>query len=275
MAAVSLWEVNLSKSAVRDFWDAAACGEIYARGETLEQQFAAHAETRYSLEPYLRDFARFDGRGRSVLEVGVGMGADHVEWARSGPSRLVGLDFTPRAINWTGKRIAAAGYQSELLVADAERLPFTDASFDIVYSWGVLHHTPDTSHAFREVRRVLRPGGTLRAMIYHRPSLVGLMLWSRYALLGGTPRRSVNDMYAEHLESPGTKGYTIAEGRDLVRLFTRADVRPQVSLGDLLEGAVGQQHDSSFLRIAKKIWPRPMVRRLNSLGLFLLIEAVK
>ena len=72
--------------------------------------------------------------------------------------------------------------------ADAEHLPFPDDSFDIVYSWGVLHHSPDTPQAFSEAHRVLRPGGTLRAMIYHRPSIVGLMLWARYGFAAGRPR---------------------------------------------------------------------------------------
>jgi len=264
-----------TKEAVRDFWDEASCGEVYAQGATLADQFAAHARARYQLEPYLRDFARFDGTGKSVLEVGVGMGADHLEWARSAPKRLVGIDFTPRAVEWTRQRLALGGYESELAVADAERLPFSDESFDTIYSWGVLHHTPDTRKAFDEVHRVLRPGGTLRAMIYHRPSLVGLMLWTRYALLEGKPGRSVNDVYAEHLESPGTKGYTLSEAGHLVDRFDRAQVRPQVSLGDTLDGAVGQQHDSAYLRAVKMVWPRPLIRRLNVLGLFLLIEAVK
>ena len=267
--------MDLAKQVVRDFWDEASCGEVYAEGATAEERFHSHAAARYSLEPYLRAFARFDGGGKSVLEIGVGMGADHVEWARSGPARLVGVDLTPRALEWTAQRLSTFDLQSQLLVTDAERLPLADDSFDIVYSWGVLHHTPDTAQAFAEAHRVLRPGGTLRAMIYHRPSLVGLMLWSRYALLAGTPRLSINDMYAAHLESPGTKGYTVAEGRMLVQQFRHAIVRPQVSLGDTLDGAVGQQHDSAYLRAAKAIWPRPLIRRLSGLGLFLLIEAVK
>jgi hypothetical protein len=98
------------KAEVRRFWDAAACGEIYAEGRSLDQQFRQHAEARYRLEPYIRDFARFqEGRGRDVLEVGVGMGADHLEWARNGPRRLAGVDLTPRALAWTTQRLGACG----------------------------------------------------------------------------------------------------------------------------------------------------------------------
>jgi SAM-dependent methyltransferase len=269
-------DVSGPKAEVREFWDAASCGEIYAEGVSAEHRFRKQADARYRLEPYIRDFARFEeGSGQDVLEIGVGMGADHLEWAKSGPRRLAGVDLTPRAVAWTAQRLAAHGYASELKEGDAERLFFPDDSFDIVYSWGVLHHSPDTPQAFREAHRVLRPGGTLRAMIYHRPSFVGLMLWARYALGARRPARSLTDIYACHLESPGTKGYTVSEARRLMAPFDACEIRSAVSFADLLLGEAGQQHKGGGLTIAKRFWPRPLVRRLPALGLLLLIEAKK
>jgi len=264
------------KAAVLKFWDTASCGEVYAEGSSLDQQFQQHEEARYRLEPYIKDFARFEeGRGQDVLEIGVGMGADHVEWARSGPRRLAGVDLTPRAVAWTTQRLGTYGFTSELRKGDAEHLPFPDESFDIVYSWGVLHHSPDTPQAFREAHRVLRPGGILRAMIYHRPSFVGLMLWARYELATGHPSRGLSDVYAHHLESPGTKGYTVAEARRLAAPFGACQIRSAISFGDLLLGEAGQRHPGRGLTIARRFWPRPLIRRLPALGLLLLIEAGK
>ena len=97
------------------------------------------------------------------------MGADHLEWARSSPRSLTGIDLTDRAIQFTQERLGFYSLYSDLRVADAENLPFSDNSFDIVYSYGVLHHSPDTAQAIREVHRVLRPGGSARIMIYHSP----------------------------------------------------------------------------------------------------------
>jgi SAM-dependent methyltransferase len=269
-------DIVAQKAEVRGFWNAGSCGEVYAAGLAAEEGFRTHAEARYRLEPYIRDFARFEeGSGQDVLEIGVGMGADHLEWARSGPRRLAGIDLTDRAVAWTTQRLATYGFEPEVQEADAEHLPFPDDSFDIIYSWGVLHCSPDTQQAFREAHRVLRPGGTLRAMIYHRPSMVGLMLWARYGLAAGRPGRSLNDVYTHHLESPGTKGYTVAGARRLVAQFGACDVRCIVSFGDLLLGEVGQQHSSRMLTIAKRFWPRPLIRRLPTLGLYLLIEAKK
>ena len=265
------------KQQVYDFWESSSCGEVYARGDSLRERVEAHARTRYRLEPYIPDFARFhEGAGCDVLEVGVGMGADHAEWAKSGLRSLAGIDMTPRAIAHTDARLGLYGHRSNLMVADAECIPFATHSFDLVYSWGVLHHTPDTPGAVREVLRVLRPGGVARVMIYHTYSLVGYMLWVRYGLLRGRPGRSLGNIYAHHLESPGTKAYTVAGARALFSGFSQVTARPMLSFGDLMQGGVGQRHRGMLLDVAKALWPRRLIRRLLSRhGLFLLIEAVK
>ena len=93
------------KAEVLAFWNKASCGEAYAKGEG-RHYYDSHAHARYSLEPYIHDFARFaEVRGQEVLEIGVGMGADHVEFARNGPQRLCGVDLTPRAIDHVRRRL--------------------------------------------------------------------------------------------------------------------------------------------------------------------------
>lgn len=262
------------KTAVHDFWNAASCGEVYAVGISELEMLKVQEQARYQLEPYLAKFARFNEQaGKDVLEIGVGMGADHLQLARSRPKSLNGIDLTQRAIEFTARRLSLFGAASDLQVGDAERLPFADCSFDFVYSWGVLHHTPDTAQAFRELHRVLRPGGTARVMIYHLHSLVGVMLWLRYGVFRGRNMRAV---IAEHLESPGTKAYTKAEARDLCSAFSEITISTQLSFGDLLEGEVGQQHSGFLLRLAKKMWPRALLRRvLPQQGLYLLMELKK
>lgn len=267
--------VDPLKDDVRAFWDRASCGEVYAHGQTPIDQMREQARHRYQLEPFIRSFARFDdGKQRDVLEVGVGMGADHLEWAKSRPARLAGVDLTPRAIEWTRARLNAENFVSDLRVGDAERLPFEDASFDLVYSWGVIHHSPNTPAAIGELRRVLRPGGTARVMIYHTASLVGLLLWIRYALLAGKPSTRLARIYADHLESPGTKAYSVRAAQGLFAEFTSVSVSIELSPGDLLIGAAGQRHAGAALSILRRCWPRPFIRRyMRSFGLFLLVDA--
>jgi SAM-dependent methyltransferase len=270
-------ENELLKEEVRKFWNSGSCGEVYAEGLSLKEGLLQQARTRYELEPYLPGFAKFaDGAGRDVLEVGVGMGADHAEWAESGPRSLTGIDLTERSIEFTRERLALLGLTSNLRVADAENLPFDDGSFDLVYSWGVIHHSPDTPRAVAEIYRVLRPGGEARVMIYHARSMVGNLLWLRYALLAGRPWRTMADIYAQHLESPGTKGYTVEEARTMFAGFSHVEVRPQLTFADLLEGQAGQRHRGLLLRTAKALYPRGLIRRaFPGHGMYLMIAARK
>jgi SAM-dependent methyltransferase len=265
------------KDAVRAFWNEKSCGEVYAVGSDERASYEAQRDERYRLEPYLAGFARFaDGRDKDVLEIGVGMGADHVEWAKHAPRSLAGIDLTPRAVEHTLRRLSLYGFASNVRVGDAEALPFADGSFDLVFSYGVLHHSPDTPRAIAEAARVLRPGGMARIMIYHKYSLVGYMLWLRYALLAGRPFRSLRDVYAHHLESPGTKAYSVAEARAMLGGFSRATVTTRLTFSDLLEGSSGQRHGGIVLRLAKRLWPRWLLRRVaRNHGLLLFIDAVK
>src|SRR5262245_27601967 len=128
------------KQAVHDFWNAASCGEaLFLRGSDADA-FAAQAAKRYEFEPYSLSFADFaSSRGLDVLEIGIGLGADHQRFAEAG-ALVCGIDLTERAVIHTRNRLAAFGLRSAIDVGDAENLKFADESFDVVYSWGVLHH---------------------------------------------------------------------------------------------------------------------------------------
>lgn len=268
--------MTATKKDVHDFWNAASCGEALYLDPAAADKYQQQARIRYELEPYIPGFADFAGsKGRRVLEIGVGLGADHQRFAEAG-AVLAGIDLTERAVEHTRGRLASLGLASDITVGDAESLPFPDNSFDIVYSWGVLHHSPDTPRAIAEVLRVLSPGGTARIMIYHTWSMIGFMLWIRYGLLQMRPWRSLASLYAEHLESPGTKAYSIAEAHDLFRSFADVNIRTVLTHGDLLTSDAGQRHRGAFLTMARIIWPRRFIKTLTPwAGLFMLIEARK
>lgn len=257
---------NTDKQQVHDFWNEAACGEYLYLQTTDRTGYVAQSAERYRLEPFILPFADFEAaKGKKVLEIGVGLGAD-----------LYGIDLTERAVEHTHRRLALFGLSSKLAVGDAERLDFSEQNFDLVYSWGVFHHSPDTPKAIAEVYRVLKPGGQVKVMIYHTWSMIGLMLWLRYALLAGRPWRSLHSIYAEHLESPGTKAYSYTEARQLFAQFTDVKISTPLTHGDLLESDIGQRHRGLSLTLAKALWPRWFIRRfLPKAGLFMLIEARK
>jgi len=268
--------MDAEKKAVHDFWEKASCGESQFLPATEREGYLQQLQVRYELEPYIVDFADFPStRGKRVLEIGVGLGADHQKFAAAG-AVLCGIDLTYRAVEHSKCRFRLFGLESNLQQGDAENLPFKEGYFDLVYSWGVLHHTPDMIEAIKEIHRVLKPGGELKLMIYHKYSFVGFMLWARYALLKLKPMTSLADIYSRYLESPGTKAFSVKEAEELFKNFRELKITTILSYGDLLEGAVGQRHTGLMLTAAKLIWPRSLISKLfGRYGLNLLIRAKK
>jgi len=265
-----------NKDQVHDFWNDAACGEKLLLPSFDIKGFKAQSAERYRLEPYILSFADFAGsEGLHVLEIGLGLGSDHERFACAG-AKLHGLDLTPHSVDVTRRRLEMQGLVSELRVGDAEALPYADGSFDIVYSWGVIHHSPNTAQAAREILRVLKPGGSFRVMVYQTYSLVGLMLWLRYGLGQGKPLTSMAEIYSTYLESPGTKAYTCREAEQLFAGASLVKTRVVLTHGDLLESGAGQRHEGRVLALARSIWPRWLLRRLaKRFGLFLLVSGIK
>jgi len=143
----------------RRFWDANPCGGTW-------DSYAAFAEWIERTEPYAFDvLAKHAWAGKRVLEVGCGQGTVLNHLARRG-AVMCGVDMSMVSIERTRAGARELGHHVDVAQADAESLPFPDASFDAVVSFGVLHHTPDTAESVREVRRVLKPGGLAIVMLY-------------------------------------------------------------------------------------------------------------
>lgn len=207
------------KSAVRDFWNVQSCDTQVAGSTRFSLEYFEEIERfRYRDQPFIHSFAQFTRyRGKRVLEVGVGAGTDFTQWLRAG-ARATGVDLTPEAIaNMTRRRaVYELPEPEELREADAEKLPFSADSFDLVYSFGVLHHSPDTVQAVREAVRVTRPGGEVKLMLYNRRSIYVLNQWVKHALMRGRPWRGLKWILANRVESPGTRGYTRRELKSLL-----------------------------------------------------------
>jgi ubiquinone/menaquinone biosynthesis C-methylase UbiE len=222
--------------AVKAFWEQEACGtqeSIIGNLPELSPAWFRQIEAyRYATEPYIHSIAQFTRHsGSTVLEVGVGAGTDHVQWARA-RARCYGVDLTQKAIDTTEAHLSLYGLQSSLHRIDAETLPFPNNFFDVVYSWGVIHHSASPERIVAEIRRVLKPGGTFLGMMYGRHSLVACKLWIKYALFEGSPWKSLTHVIAHHMESPGTKAYTCRELKALFSEFSTVQATPVMTVYD-------------------------------------------
>jgi ubiquinone/menaquinone biosynthesis C-methylase UbiE len=221
---------------VQEFWEQEACGTgnaiVGERDACTKEWFEQIEQHRYRVEPYIHSIAQFTRHhGKRVLEVGVGAGSDHLQWARAG-AECYGVDLTRRAIETTQARFDLYGFKTNLRQIDAEILPFPDDSFDVVYSWGVIHHAEHPEQIVQEVRRVLKPSGLFIGMLYGRHSLVAAKLWVKYALLRGRPWRTLSDVIWHHMESPGTKAYTLGELRTVFTEFRSVELTPLQTVYD-------------------------------------------
>src|SRR5947209_19432001 len=196
------------KGRVRAFWQAHPCGTKFSDAEVGTREFFERIEAhRYAKEWHIPDAADFTGaRGLRVLEIGCGLGTDGAQFAKAG-AIYTGVDLTDAAVDLARKRFELFELRGCFRTADAENLDFEDESFDLVYSHGVLHHTPDTERAVKEIHRVLRPSGRAIVMLYHRGSYnyrVNIRLFRRmgaHLLKTETGLKLVHRLTGEAVES--------------------------------------------------------------------------
>lgn len=207
------------KSEVARYWNQASCGTDHIHEPKFSWNYFEKIEAhRYAVEPEIFSFAQFTRfSGAKVLEVGVGAGTDFIQWVRAG-ALAYGIDLTEEALENVQRRLGIYGLKAqEIRIADAENLPYSSHFFDLVYSWGVIHHSPNTKKCLEEIIRVVKPNGTIKLMIYNRHSLLVFYRYLRTALFKGKPFRSFSNVLFYDMESLGTKGYTLKEVRSLLK----------------------------------------------------------
>ncbi|HEX8708088.1 MAG TPA: class I SAM-dependent methyltransferase [Pyrinomonadaceae bacterium] len=268
-------QLAAEKRQAREQWSQDPCGAMYGRKyEFATREFFDEVERHRYREyaPWMPEVMGFDQfAGQRLLEVGCGMGTDLLQFARGG-AQCTGVDLTPRSVEISSLHFGLYGMRADFVLADGERLPFADGTFDAVYSNGVLHHTPDTARAVLELHRVLRPGGVAKVMLYHRGSLYywteiilhrGLL---RGQLLRGQTPEQIMSRYVEYSEH---------EARPLVKAYSRREARTLFAPFREVETEVEQLIRQELMFLGPLV-PESLFRRLRrSLGWNVIITARK
>lgn len=210
------------KQAAIDQWTADPCGPAVAGRPGSRTYFEALLDGRARYAPWMEEVLDYAGtRGLDVLDVGCGQGMDLARYGAAG-ARVTGIDLTPRHVELARDHLAAVELPATVIIGDAEHMPFEAESFDRVSSNGVLHHTPDMAAALREIRRVLRPAGEVRLILYNRWSIqFWVNLLFRVGVLHGRllRERSIQALLASSVE------VTSIGARPLVRVYSRRELR--------------------------------------------------
>jgi 2-polyprenyl-3-methyl-5-hydroxy-6-metoxy-1,4-benzoquinol methylase len=207
---------------VRRYWDDRPCNIRHSPKPIGSREYFDEVEARkYFVEPHIPGFAEFERwKGKRVLEVGCGIGTDSINFARAG-AELTAVDLSGESLQVAKQRATVMGVEDriEFVQANAEELTsaVSGGEYDLIYSFGVIHHTPRPEAALAEMRKLAAPGGTLKVMVYHRRSWK--VLWI-LAAEGHGRFWDADELITKYSEAqtgcPVTYSYSRSEGRELV-----------------------------------------------------------
>lgn len=269
----------ISLADVRRYWDKRPCNIRHSPKPVGSKEYFDEVEARkYLVEPHIPAFAEFERwRGKRVLEVGCGIGTDSINFARAG-AHLTAVDLSGESLRIAEQRADVMGVADRIrfVEANAEELASTleGDQFDLVYSFGVVHHTPHPERALAQMRQLAAPGATLKLMVYHRRS------WKVFWILATQEHGrfwNAEERIAKHAEAqigcPVAFTYTRREGRQLVE---RAGFRArEVKADHVFPYRIGDYLEYRYVREPYfRVMPAPVFRRFErTFGWHLLITA--
>lgn len=157
---------------VKEYWDRRPCNIRHSNKYLGSKEYFDEVEAKkYFVEPHIPGFADFKSyKDKKVLEIGCGIGTDSINFARAGAELSI-VELSTESMKICQQRFGVYGLHADLHNINCEDLSiFPDNSFDLVYSFGVIHHTPNPEKAIGEIWRVLKPGGQLKLMVYSKYS---------------------------------------------------------------------------------------------------------
>lgn len=201
---------------VKNFWNQRPCNIRHSAKKSGTKEYFDEVEARkYFVEPHIPGFADFNRwRGKKVLEIGCGIGTDAINFSRAGAD-YTGIDLSEESLALTRQRFDAFKLKGRLLSCNAEKIDtyFGCETFDLIYSFGVLHHTPDPAAAFKAIRCLMTPTSELRVMLYARESWKAAMIEAGLDQPEAQYGCPIANTYRLQDLSSLLKGYDIIESR--------------------------------------------------------------
>jgi SAM-dependent methyltransferase len=208
---------------VRAFWDRRPCNIRHSAQPVGTREYFDEVESRkYFVEPHIPQFAQFARwKGKRVLEIGCGIGTDSINFARAGADLSV-VELSPRSLDLCRRRFSVYGLDAHFYAGNAEELSAVVPvqPFDLIYSFGVIHHTPHPERAIEEIKKFCGPHTEIRLMVYAKWSWKTLWIILRYGKGAFWRAAKLVRRYSEAQEgSPVTFCYSAAEARGLLPGF--------------------------------------------------------
>ncbi len=166
---------------VQDFWNARPCNLRHSNAPVGTKQYFDEVEERkYFVEPHIPAFADFTSwGGKRVLEVGCGIGTDATNFARNG-AIYTGVELSSESLKLAKERFDVFGLSGRFIEGNAEEIDqvLNGENFDLIYSFGVLHHTPNLDSALKGIRNLMHSNSVFKMMVYAENSWKNAMISS-------------------------------------------------------------------------------------------------
>jgi 2-polyprenyl-3-methyl-5-hydroxy-6-metoxy-1,4-benzoquinol methylase len=203
-----------------DYWNKRPCNIRHSTKEFKTKEYFDEVEDRkYFVESHIPDFANFPmWKNKKVLEIGCGIGTDATNFAKNG-AEYVGVELSDESLNIAKERFKVYGLEKgtsfyNLDAQNFEELSVVGKDFDLIYSFGVIHHSPNPQRILENCYKLLKPGGTLKIMVYAENS------WKKYMIDCGL------DQYEAQSKCPVAFTYTKEEITNILEnaQFTNIDI---------------------------------------------------
>lgn len=263
---------------VRRYWDNRPCNIRHSTLPVGTREYFDQVEARkYFVEPHIPGFAQFERwKGKRVLEIGCGIGTDTINFARGG-AEVVACDLSAESIKVARQRAEVFGLSDSITFVNtnAEQMEdVPDGPYDLVYSFGVVHHTPNPQLVLKSARKRMDTGGTMKLMVYNRYSwkVAGIVLCH-----GKGQFWKADQLIAEQSEAQTGCPVTFSYTKHSVREFVEAaGFRiEEVSIDHIFPYRVKEYVQYRYKRrLPFRVMPASMMRRLEtSVGWHLLVDA--
>ncbi|MCL5875968.1 MAG: class I SAM-dependent methyltransferase [Candidatus Dependentiae bacterium] len=220
----------ISIEKVKEFWDRRPCNIRHSNKPFGTREYFDEVEKRkYFVEPHIPGFAEFEKwRGKSVLEIGCGIGTEAINFARHG-AKLTIIELSSESLEVTKKRFEVFGLSANFILGSAEELDTLisqEAQFDLIWSFGVIHHSPHPEIIVKHCKNLLKEEGELRMMIYSKFSYKLFYLMKEMAVWDFGALDELIAAYSEaQTNCPITYSYTINQAKQLFEDLTILDIK--------------------------------------------------
>lgn len=214
-------EIEIEK--VKDYWDSHPCNVRHSPREIGSREYFDEVEKRkYFVEPHIPQFAQFEKwKGKNVLEIGCGIGTDSINFAKNGADLTV-VELSEKSLEIARKRFSVYGLKAKFYLGNAEELnSFLPVEpYDLIYSFGVIHHTPYPERVFEEIKRYCHFNTEIRIMLYSKWSFKALWIILKYGKGAFWRAKDLIRTYSEaQAGSPVTHYYSFRDIRCLMKDF--------------------------------------------------------